>query len=169
VVYSASKYLMADETAITVLDTEKIKGRKAHTGYMWSYSNPVDRLVFFEYQKGRANKHARPVLEHFRGTLHTDGYGVYKHYGNREGVIHVKCNAHARRKFDEAKFTDKARAEHVLEAYRKLYAIEKYCSENSLSFDERKAIRQQNRHRSLRSLLPGSKRSLPKSPPYGAR
>ena len=46
VVYSASKYLMADETSITVLDTEKIKGRKAHTGFMWSYCNPVDHLVF---------------------------------------------------------------------------------------------------------------------------
>jgi len=143
VVYSASKYLMADETSITVLDTEKIKGRKAHTGFMWSYCNPVDRLVFFEYQRGRANKHARPVLENFRGTLHTDGYGVYKHHGNREGVIHVNCNAHARRKFDEAKFTDRARAEHVLTQYARLYAIEKYCSENNLSFDERKEIRQQ--------------------------
>jgi transposase len=98
--------------------------------------------VFFEYQRGRGNKHAKPVLEHFKGILHTDGYGVYKHYGNREGVTPANCNAHARRKFDEAKFTDRKRAEHVIGLYGKLYAVEKYCRENNLSFDERKTIRQ---------------------------
>ena len=41
-----------------------------------------------------------------------------------------------------AKFTDKQRAEHVIQLYEKLYAIEKYCRENNLSFDERKIIRQ---------------------------
>ena len=101
IIYSASKYMMADETSITVLDTEKAKGKKSHIGYMWAYCNPVDKLVFFEYQKGRGNKHAKPVLDQFRGTLHTDGYNVYKHYGNREGVKHACCNAHARRKFYE--------------------------------------------------------------------
>ena len=142
VVHSASKYLMADETSITVLDKEKLKGKKSHIGYMWAYCNPVDKLVFFEYQKGRGNKHARSVLENFKGTLHTDGYNVYKHYGARRDVTHACCNAHARRKFDEAKFTDKARAMHVIEQYAKLYAIEKHCKENNLSFDERKIIRQ---------------------------
>jgi hypothetical protein len=40
-------------------------------------------------------------------------------------------------KFDEAKFTDKKRAEYAIEQYQKLYAIEKYCRKNNLSFDER--------------------------------
>jgi len=109
---------------------------------MWAYCNSVDKLVFFEYQQGRGNKHAKPVLEDFRGILHTDGYNVYKHYGSRAGVTHVNCNAHARRKFHEAKFTDQKRGEHVIEQYSKLYAIEKHCRDNNLSFDERKIIRQ---------------------------
>jgi len=142
IVFSASRYMMADETAITVLDKEKAKGKKSHIGYMWAYCNPVDKLVFFEYQRGRGNKHAKPVLDQFRGKLHTDGYNVYKHYGNQDGVIHACCNAHARRKFYEAKFTDKKRAEYAIERYQKLYAIEKYCRENHLSFDERLQIRQ---------------------------
>lgn len=82
IVHPACGYMMADETGITVLDSEKGKGKKSHTGYMWAYCNPVDRLVFFEYQKGRGNKHARPVLQHYKGYLHTDGYNVYKHYQN---------------------------------------------------------------------------------------
>jgi transposase len=76
IVYSASRYMMADETHIRVLDNDKPKGKKSHIGQMWAYCNPVDRLVFFEYQKGRGNKHAKPVLDNFQGTLHTDGYGV---------------------------------------------------------------------------------------------
>jgi len=103
---------------------------------MWAYCNPVDKLVFFEYQRGRGNKHAKPVLENFRGTLHTDGYNVYKHYGAKEGVTHVNCNAHARRKFHEAKFTDKKRAEYVIEQYAKLYGIEKHCADNNLRIKE---------------------------------
>lgn len=142
IVHSASKYLMADETGITVLDNDKPKGKKSHIGYFWSYCNPVDKLVFFEYQRGRGNKHAKPVLEDFKGILHTDGYNVYEHYGRREGMTHVCCNAHARRKFQEAKFTDKKRGEYAIEQYQRLYAIEKHCRENNLSFDERKIIRQ---------------------------
>jgi transposase len=142
IIYYASKYMMSDETSITVLDTNKPKGKKSHVGYMWAYCNPVDKLVFFEYQRGRGNKNAKPVLDKFQGTLHTDGYNVYKHYGNRVHVTHACCNAHARRKFDEAKFTDKKRADHVIALYGKLYAAEKYCKENSLSFDEQKILRQ---------------------------
>jgi transposase len=110
---------------------------------MWSYCNPVNRLVFFEYQRGRGNKHARPVLQDFKGYLHTDGYNVYKHYGNLQGVTHVNCNAHARRKFHEAKFTDRKRAEHALMLYGKLYGIESYCREQNFSLDQRKEIRQE--------------------------
>jgi transposase len=143
IIKPACGYMMADETHIDVLDTEKIKGKKAHLGWMWSYCNPVDRLVFFEYHRGRGNKDARPVLQHYQGYLHSDGFNVYKHYGNLPGVNHVCCNAHARRKFHEARLTDKARAEHALSLYSKLYAIESYCKENDLSFDERRKLRQE--------------------------
>lgn len=76
IVHSAAGYMMADEPPFTVLDTEKGKGKKSHIGYMWAYCNPVDKLVFFEYQRGRGNKHARPVLQDFKGYLHSDGYNV---------------------------------------------------------------------------------------------
>jgi transposase len=141
IVHPACGYMMADETGITVLDSEKGKGKKSHFGYMWAYCNPVDRLVFFEYQRGRGNKHARPVLQNYKGYLHTDGYNVYKHYGSLQGVTHVNCNAHARRKFHEAQFADRKRAEHALMLYGKLYGVESYSKEMQLSFDDRKKLR----------------------------
>jgi len=51
IIYSVSKYMMADETSITVLDTNKPKGKKSHIGYMWSFCNPVDKLVFLNIRK----------------------------------------------------------------------------------------------------------------------
>ena len=162
IVHSASGYMMADETPFTVLDTEKGKGKKSHIGYLWSYCNPVDKLVFFEYQKGRGSKHARPVLQDFKGYLHTDGYGVYKHYGNLQGVTHINCNAHARRKFHEAKFTDRKRAEHVLMLYGKLYGIESYCREQNFSFDQRKEIRQEKSVPIFEELAAWVREEIPK-------
>ncbi|MCS3795201.1 IS66 family transposase [Niastella sp. OAS944] len=143
IVKPACGYMMADETRIDVLDSEKVKGKKSHLDWMWSYCNPVDRLVFFEYHKGRGNKDARPVLQNYQGYLHSDGFNVYKHFGSQPGVTHICCNAHARRKFHEAKLTDKTRAEHALMLYSKLYGIESYCKEQNLSFDQRFKIRQE--------------------------
>jgi transposase len=142
IIYPACKYMMADETHIRVLDNDKPKGKKSHIGYMWAYCNPVDKLVFFEYQRGRGNKHAKPVLDNYKGKLQADGYGVYKHYGARPYIDLSNCNAHARRGFKEALFTDKKRAEYAIAQYQKLYHIEDYCRENKLSFDERLTIRQ---------------------------
>lgn len=142
IIYAPSKYLTADETTLRVLDSDKPKGKKSHIGYIWAYCNPVDKLVFFEYQRGRGNKHARNVLDKFTGELASDGYNVYKHYGQKEGVNHSCCNAHCRRKFDDAKLTDKKRADHVIALYGKLYAVEAYARENKLNDDERLAIRQ---------------------------
>jgi transposase len=162
IVRPACGYMMADETHITVLDSDRGKGKKSHIGFMWTYCNPVDRLVFFEYQQGRGNKHARPVLGNYKGYLHSDGYNVYKHYGSLPGVTHVNCNAHARRKFHEAKFTDKKRAEHALELYGKLYGIESYCREQDLSFDERKRIRQEKSVPIFEELATWVKEQIPK-------
>jgi transposase len=162
IVHPACGYMMADETSMTVLDSEKGKGKKSHIGYMWAYCNPVDKLVFFEYQKGRGNKHARPVLQYYKGYLHTDGYNVYKHYGSLQGVTHINCNAHARRKFNEAKFTDKKRAEHALMLYSKLYGVESYSKEMNLSFDERRKLREEKSKPVFEELKTWVREEIPK-------
>lgn len=143
VLNAASQYMMADETGFRVLDSEKRKGRKSHRGQMWAYANPADKMVFFEYQQGRGRKDARKMLEHFKGILHTDGYNVYEHFAKRPGIIHANCNAHARRKFEQAIFTSKEKAEYVIAKYQQLYAIEKHCREQELNFDQRLEIRKE--------------------------
>lgn len=141
ILLAASNYTMVDETGFRVLDNEKKKGKKSHRGQMWAYANPADKMVYFEYQQGRSRDHARSMLEKFQGILHTDGFGVYDHFAKRTGIIHANCNAHARRKFEQSLFTSKEKAQHVMGEYQRLYAIEKHCKEQMLSFDERLEIR----------------------------
>lgn len=136
-----SNYLHADETPIKVMDKDK-KG-ETHRGYYWVYQNSIDKIVFFDYQEGRGREGPMEILENFQGYLHTDGYNVYDIFDKRPGITQLHCMAHARRMVNEALDNDKPRAEYAMREIQKLYAIERSCKEQSLSFDEIKTVRQQ--------------------------
>ncbi len=55
------RYLQVDETPIAVLDKQK-KG-KTHRGYFWVYYSPQLKLVFFDYQRGEAEKVRKHCLK----------------------------------------------------------------------------------------------------------
>jgi transposase len=134
-------YLMADETPIAV-QTENKPGA-THKGYHWVYYSPVERLVLFDYRKGRGREGPEELLKDYRGTLQADGYSAYESFEKKPGITLLACMAHARRKFDEALKNDKARAEHALTLIQQLYAIERQAREQQMSADERKAFRQE--------------------------
>jgi transposase len=134
-----SSYLMADETPIPV--QTKDKPGSTHKGYHWVYKAPVDKLVCFDYRKGRGRDGPEEFLESFRGMLQTDGYVAYDIYEKKEGITLFGCMAHARRKFEKAKDNDLKRAEYVLERMAKLYMTEREAREKGLSFDQRKELR----------------------------
>ena len=132
-----SGYLLMDETTYRVLDNEKTKGKKSHIGYLWACSNPIQRIVAFNYQRGRGKKHVDHILGGYKGHLQTDAYSVYDNYGCRPGIIHSNCLSHARRYFWEARSHDLKRANYVLDNFFKpLYGIEEQCRLLNLSFDE---------------------------------
>ena len=137
----SSNYLHADETTIKVLDQDKA-GKKVHNGFFWVYNNSLLKLVFFDYQQSRKKEAPKGILTDFKGHLQTDGYEGYEQFERREHITHFLCMAHARRYFVEAQETDAERSAHVLEQMQQLYAIERRCREQELSFDERKEIRQ---------------------------
>ena len=132
-------YLQADESPIKVIDKNK-KGT-THRGFYWVYHNPIDKTVLFDYQPGRSREAADHVLADFKGYLQTDGYGAYDKIGQREGVTHLNCWAHARREFDKAKDNDKERAEKALTFIQQLYAVEAQAREQKLAPDQRKELR----------------------------
>jgi transposase len=135
-------YLMVDETPIPVLDRDK--PGTTHQGYHWVYHSPLDKLICFDYQRGRGREGPVNFLKNFRGTLQTDGYSAYDIFENREGYTMLSCMAHARRYFEQAKDNDHKRAEYVLTQMQKLYGIEQAAREGKFSFEQRKQIRIEN-------------------------
>lgn len=131
-------YLQVDETTIKVLDRQK-KG-KTHLGYYWVYYAVLQKILMFDYQKGRVEKAPKTMLENFKGYLQTDGYAVYDKYGKKEGVTHIACMAHAKRYFEKALINDKEKAEYVLLKIQKFYQIENFAKENKLDFKQIKEL-----------------------------
>ena len=75
-----------------------------------------------------------------------DGYSAYDAVGKRNGVAHVGCLAHARRKFDEAVKAQKAAkrgglAQQGLALIQKIYRVEKVAREANMSAEARKKLR----------------------------
>ncbi len=132
----ATGFVQADETRFQVL---KEPGRKATSlSYLWVLrAGGRDRpAVLYHYDPSREGEVAERILEGFQGYLQTDGYSGYDSLGGREGIVHVGCFAHARRKFHEAwkaqgggkkkaKRGKGSKAAQGFEWFRTLYRIER--------------------------------------------
>ena len=158
-------YLMADETPISVLTEDKPGA--THKGYHWVYYSPIERMVLFDYRKGRGREGPEELLKDYRGTLQADGYSAYESFEHKPNITLLACMAHARRKFDEALKNYKTRAEHVLGLMQQLYKIERQAREEQLDYSSRKALRQENAAPVLQELHAWLKenvlQTLPKS------
>lgn len=136
----SSGYINVDETVIQVMDSEK-KGA-THRGYYWvCYDNP-SRAVLFVYDRSRGRAAPQQLLDGYQGYLQTDGYAVYDEFEHVPGITLAGCLAHARRKFFEAKDSDKALAEEALTLFGQVYAVEKHIRESGMTGDEKLAYRQ---------------------------
>ncbi len=122
-------YIQADESPIKVQDKNKKKA--LDQGYMWVYRNPMERLVLFEYNKGRGKEAPEQFFKNFTGTLQTDGYRVYQSLTTKGDITLLGCMAHARRYFEKALDNDPKRAEHVLFLMQRLYKMERECRERN--------------------------------------
>jgi transposase len=137
----ASSYLHCDETPLKVLDETK-KGT-THQGYYWVYHNSKDKLVLFDYRKGRDRAGPDDILKDFIGYLQTDGYVAYEDFDKRTGIILLHCMAHARRKFCDALQNERQRAEYALTLFQQLYAIERKIRQEGLQGEAIVRLRQQ--------------------------
>ena len=163
-------YLQADESPIKVLESEK-KG-KTHQGYQWVYRNPQNKIVVFQYRKGRGSNGPKEMLADYKGYLQTDGYVVYDKIAKAanalqpKSLILVGCWAHARRKFFDALDFDKEQANFVLEKIKTIYAHDRQCQDLTAN------QRQSYRHQHITPIMEGLKKwaeeqqhkTLPKTP-----
>jgi transposase len=94
--------LHCDETYFQVMDEDE----RANTAksYMWVMAGgfPGRRVVLYRYHATREADFISKFLASYTGFLQTDGYAGYHAIGEKDGIVHVACWAHVRRRFVEA-------------------------------------------------------------------
>ena len=139
-----SDYVQADETTTPVMNKETHKAAKE---YLWMVRAVMERLVLFHYDQG---SRAGAVIEslanryNFKGYLQCDGFAGYETaFKTNPDVLLVNCMVHIRRHLEQALDENRPMAEHGLKEIQHLYKIEHMCDDAGMSFDERKAKRQE--------------------------
>jgi len=130
-----TKYLQADESPIKVMD--KVKVGKTHQGYQWVYHNPLQKIILFDYRKGRGMHGPKELLSAYAGVLQCDGYSVYDKLAKKEALTLAGCFAHVRRKYFEAKSSNPKLATKALNIFSEIYRLEKIAkqeTENRLNY-----------------------------------
>ena len=139
-----SDYVQADETTTPVINKDTHKAAKE---YLWMVRAVIQRLVLFHYDQG---SRAGAVIEslanryNFKGYLQCDGFAGYETaFKTNPDVRLVNCMVHIRRHLEQALDENRPMAEHGLKEIQHLYKIEHMCDDAQMSFDERKAKRQE--------------------------
>ncbi|NDY74534.1 IS66 family transposase [Desulfobacter hydrogenophilus] len=132
-----------DETPTQVFN----KPNKSNTtkSYMWVFRGgiPEHSGILFEYHPSRYRDVPAAFLNGYQGVVQTDGYSAYSFLDAVQGILHMACWTHARRKFmDVVKAAGKpkgkkktGKAGKALSYIRKLYKIEKDAKSIGLTGD----------------------------------
>jgi len=139
----SSGYVQADESPIKVLDSEK-KG-DTHRGYMWVYYTPTDKIVIFNYRKGRGQNGPKEILKNYQGFLQVDGYNVYDKIAKLNPSIELAgCLAHIRRKYFDAKEEHPEKTKYILGLIRDIYIQERELKQRNSTPEEKTAYRKEH-------------------------
>jgi transposase len=149
----AGEIVVCDETRVQVL---KEVGKPATSqSYMWVQRGGEEKtpLLLYDYDPSRSGEVPKKLLEGFTGYLQTDGYEGYNAVVSANGLTHVGCWAHARRKFDEAlkaqkkskkkakRSSKESKALQGLRFIQRLYRVERKIADEPP--EERHRIRQE--------------------------
>jgi hypothetical protein len=91
----------------------------------------------FDFTVNRKRDGPQRFLANYRGYLHADAFSGYDGLylpdprTAQARIVEVACNAHARRKFYEARGSDAVRSHQALAYYRQLYEVERQAKDFS--------------------------------------
>lgn len=114
-----------DDTTVRLQDAS-LPG-KMRTARFWLYRGREDNPYnVFDFTDSRGRDGPAGFLQDFHGHAVVDAYEVHQgvYLGKQDQIFAACCNAHARRKFVEAKPNDAVAAARALAMYRGLYDIE---------------------------------------------
>lgn len=141
----SQKLIFADETPHKMLEGDPVKN-----WFLWGFSS-LNSVYYLAADTRSGNVAENFFKESNCEYLMTDDYGGYQkavekvneeRKNNQKPVImNIKCNAHSRRKFDEAKLTHKE-AESFILNYQEIYRLDKLVR-NSLDEVEKLSLRKE--------------------------
>jgi transposase len=163
-----SRAVHTDDTSVPFLE----RGRdEARDGHLWVYIGDRDHpYVVFDFTTHYRRDGPEQFLKGYAGYLQADALAQYEGLFDTGSVVHVACNAHARRRFVEAQASAPTEAEEALAFIRRLYKVERELAEQFEADDD--AGRRQYRAAQTAAvreefhawLLEQRARALPKSP-----
>ena len=163
-------FIHMDETVVQVLK-EKNKSPTSNS-YMWVQTGgpPGKSVVIYDYDPSRSGEVPARLLLGYRGYLMTDGYEGYNKLAKTEGIEHLVCWAHVRRKFvDAVKVQPKGTHGHADQSVAmigRLYTIEREHRDSTIEM--RYAARQEKSIPVLNELHDWMEKLLPMVPPKSA-
>jgi transposase len=130
-----SRALHTDDTPLKLQDT---KTHLLSTARMWAYlGDAAHPYNVFDFTLNRRRDGPQQFLAGYQGYLHADAFSGYDclylpdPLTTQARIIEVACNAHARRKFYEARTSDALRSHQALAYYRQLYELERQAKDFS--------------------------------------
>src|SRR5207237_9583299 len=141
-----SRALHTDDTTVKM---QELVTHLLSTARLWVYlGDSAHPYNVFDFTVNRKRDGPQQFLATYQCYLHADAFSGYdvlylpdpRTAGAR--IIEVACNAHARRKFYEARSSAALRAHQALAYYRQLYELERQANELGFSAAQRLHLRQ---------------------------
>jgi transposase len=128
-----SRSLHTDDTRVKM---QELVTHILSTARMWVYlGDAAHPYNVFDFTINRKRDGPQKFLANYQGYLHADAFSGYDGLYLPDPrtatarIIEVACNAHARRKFYEARGTDALRSHQALAYYRQLYELERQAKD----------------------------------------
>jgi transposase len=141
-----SLWLHTDDTSVKNLGHEP--GTTALSRFWIYWGDREHPYNVFDFTINRKRDGPQTFLADFHGYLHADAFSGYDALylpNPRAGtapILEVACNAHARRKFHEARNSDALNAHQALAYYGQLYELERAAKADNFDDDQRWRMRQ---------------------------
>jgi transposase len=126
-----SRALHTDDTTVK-MQLQELRTHFLHTARLWVYlGDNAHPYNVFDFTQTRKRDGPQQFLKNYQGYLHADAFSGYDGLylpvpgTGAARILEVACNAHARRKFYEARGSDLLRSHQALAYYRQLYALER--------------------------------------------
>jgi len=136
-----SRWLHTDDTPVK---NQHPAAGATPTARLWAYlGDLLHPYNVFDFTSTRKRDGPQQFLATFHGYLHADAFSGYDALylpprdPDRAAIVEVACNAHARRKFYEARGSDALRSHQALAYYAQLYEIERHARDR----DEEQRLR----------------------------